>query len=143
MVLELLKWKASVRATGSTGESALSMACYKGHLETARVLLQQPGGAGVNTANDDGITPLMMACMGGHLEVARLLLDHHASKSAVTIDGSTAFMFITEEHEDFEELRDLMEPEESEDDVEESEGQNESEQEEPGSQSEDGLGSDE
>lgn len=60
-------------------ESALTLACYKGHLEMVKHLLE----AGSQAANkehrvEEMHTALMEASMDGHVEVARLLLDNGA-----------------------------------------------------------------
>nr|XP_056713374.1 ankyrin repeat domain-containing protein 17 [Euleptes europaea] len=57
-------------------ESALTLACYKGHLEMVRFLLE--AGADQEHKTDEMHTALMEACMDGHVEVARLLLDSGA-----------------------------------------------------------------
>jgi ankyrin repeat domain-containing protein 17 len=54
-------------------ESALTLACYKGHLEMVRFLLE--AGADQEHKTDEMHTALMEASMDGHVEVARLLLD--------------------------------------------------------------------
>ncbi|GFY72014.1 ankyrin repeat and KH domain-containing protein 1 [Trichonephila inaurata madagascariensis] len=57
-------------------ESALTLACYKGHLEMVRFLLE--AGADREHKTDEMHTALMEASMDGHVEVARLLLDSGA-----------------------------------------------------------------
>ncbi|XP_038061254.1 ankyrin repeat domain-containing protein 17-like isoform X2 [Patiria miniata] len=57
-------------------ESALTLACYKGHLEMVQFLLE--AGADHEHKTDEMHTALMEASMDGHVEVARLLLDHGA-----------------------------------------------------------------
>ncbi|XP_006891291.1 PREDICTED: ankyrin repeat and KH domain-containing protein 1 [Elephantulus edwardii] len=57
-------------------ESALTLACYKGHLDMVRFLLA--AGADQEHKTDEMHTALMEACMDGHVEVARLLLDSGA-----------------------------------------------------------------
>ena len=53
-------------------ESALTLACYKGHLDMVRYLLE--AGADQEHKTDEMHTALMEASMDGHVEVARLLL---------------------------------------------------------------------
>lgn len=57
-------------------ESALTLACYKGHLDMVRFLLA--AGADREHKTDEMHTALMEASMDGHVEVARLLLDSGA-----------------------------------------------------------------
>lgn len=57
-------------------ESALTLACYKGHVDMVFFLLEQ--GADQEHKTDEMHTALMEASMDGHVEVARLLLDHGA-----------------------------------------------------------------
>uniref|UniRef100_A0A8D0GUT8 Ankyrin repeat domain-containing protein 17 n=1 Tax=Sphenodon punctatus TaxID=8508 RepID=A0A8D0GUT8_SPHPU len=57
-------------------ESALTLACYKGHLEMVRFLLE--AGTDQEHKTDEMHTALMEACMDGHVEVARLLLNSGA-----------------------------------------------------------------
>lgn len=57
-------------------ETALTLACYKGHLEMARFLLD--AGADQEHKTDEMHTALMEASMDGHVEVAELLLDSGA-----------------------------------------------------------------
>lgn len=57
-------------------ESALTLACYKGHLDMVRFLLL--AGADQEHKTDEMHTALMEASMDGHVEVARLLLDSGA-----------------------------------------------------------------
>ena len=64
-------------------ESALTLACYKGHLEMVRFLLE--AGADQEHKTDEMHTALMEASMDGHVEVARLLLDSGAQVSIIRI----------------------------------------------------------
>lgn len=63
-------------------ESALTLACYKGHLEMVRFLLA--AGADQEHKTDEMHTALMEASMDGHVEVARLLLDSGAQVNMPT-----------------------------------------------------------
>ena len=60
-------------------------ACQKGHVETARLLLEK--GAAVDARTKKGGTALMLACKTGHVEAARLLLEKGADRSLPTPDG--------------------------------------------------------
>ncbi|CAG9579611.1 unnamed protein product [Danaus chrysippus] len=63
-------------------ESALTLACYKGHLDMVRFLLA--AGADREHKTDEMHTALMEASMDGHVEVARLLLDSGAQVNMPT-----------------------------------------------------------
>ncbi|CAG0896138.1 unnamed protein product [Cyprideis torosa] len=54
-------------------ESALTLACYKGHLQMVKFLLEN----GANLS-EEMHTGLMEASMDGHVEVVKVLLDHGA-----------------------------------------------------------------
>lgn len=63
-------------------ESALTLACYKGHLDMVRFLLE--AGADQEHKTDEMHTALMEASMDGHVEVAKLLLDSGAQVNMPT-----------------------------------------------------------
>ena len=52
----------------------LLIACQKGHVDAARLLLDN--GADVDRATEDGATPLHMARSQGHAAVGALLEEH-------------------------------------------------------------------
>ena len=63
----------------------LRIACQEGHIDKARLLLDQ--GAEVDGATDDGVTPLIAACWRGHVDAALLLLDNGAEVNRAMNDG--------------------------------------------------------
>ncbi len=72
------------------GDSLIMLACYHGHLDTARILLG--AGADPNVANDQGQTPLAGVAYKGYLEIAQLLLEHGAHVEGASPDGKTPLM---------------------------------------------------
>lgn len=79
----LLKHGAGINThSNEFKESALTLACYKGHLDMVRFLLA--AGADREHKTDEMHTALMEASMDGHVEVARLLLDSGAQVSSVS-----------------------------------------------------------
>ncbi|CAG8004622.1 unnamed protein product [Penicillium salamii] len=71
----------------SLGWTVLTVACYRGDLETTQALLD--AGANVNTVDDDGWTPLHFASAGGHTDLAKLLLTAGADTSPSAKTGLT------------------------------------------------------
>ena len=71
------------------GWTPLHYACWKGHLEVARFLLDS--GATLHAIDKKGRTPLHHACQKGQLEVARFFLDSGATLHAPNNDGDTPF----------------------------------------------------
>ena len=71
------------------GWTPLHRACYHGHLEIIRALLD--AGAKPNEAKTRGTgqSPLIFACQKGRVEAARMLLDAGAEIDAVDNDGHT------------------------------------------------------
>jgi hypothetical protein len=73
------------------GDSLLMLACYHGHPDTARVLLEH--GADPEIINDAGQAPLHGAAFKGDLGTATLLLDHGARPDTAGPSGKTALLF--------------------------------------------------
>merc|ERR1711939_89516 len=74
------------RATGN-GWTPLYIACWRGHVDAARLLLDND--AAVDRPNKNGATPLYIACQNGHDAVATLLLDKGAAVDRAREDGWT------------------------------------------------------
>ena len=64
---------AEVDLVDKKGQTPLHVACFKGHVDAARLLLDK--GADIDRVNKRGETPLYAACSKGHVDAARLLLD--------------------------------------------------------------------
>lgn len=68
--------------------SAIQYACFYGHLEVTKVLLEH--GANVHDkTNKSLVSCLHRACQKGYIEISELLLDYGANKNAKDIDGNT------------------------------------------------------
>lgn len=79
--------KIDVEPRNAQDESPLMLACLKGQLDVAMLLISK--GADVNKP---GWAPLHYASTHGHLDVMRLLLEHHAYIDASSPNGTTPLM---------------------------------------------------
>ena len=77
---------AEVDKANENCQTPLYIACQNGHVDTARLLLDN--GAEVDKANENGVTPLYIACEKGHIDVARLLLEKGANVDKAKKDGA-------------------------------------------------------
>ncbi len=86
---ELARDPRLAHAYSTDGFTALGLASFFGHRESAEVLLA--AGARVNDAsrNPMRVAPLHSALAGGHIEVVELLLDAGADVNVVQADGYT------------------------------------------------------
>ena len=76
-----------INARDNVGLTPLHWACYNGHIETAKTLLDH--GAKVNVKNDCGQTSLHFASRYGYTETAKILLDHGAKVNVKNNCGDT------------------------------------------------------
>ena len=67
------------------GATPLHSAVMNGHIEIARLLLQN--GADVNAKDNDGYTPLHWAAFQGHIDILHLLVENGADLEAQENDG--------------------------------------------------------
>ena len=71
---------AAANKANENGATPLYIACDKGHVDAARLLLER--GAKIDETSIfngmEGVTPLHIASYGGHIEVVRLLLERGA-----------------------------------------------------------------
>ena len=88
----LLQGGASAGAPDGGGASALYIACYKGLLECARLLVEAGAAVNQSEANAEGCTPLFKACQEGHLEIVRLLLEAGAAIDQTNNSGVTPLL---------------------------------------------------
>ena len=79
--------RVMLHQAANDGCTPLFMACQKGHLKIAALLVDK--GAKIDQAKNDGATPLFIACQQGHLKVAALLVDKGAKIDQAMNDGST------------------------------------------------------
>ena len=84
----LLKRRARINTRNRNGETALSLAAYKGKLPFVKRLVE--AGADVNLY---GWPPLIYASFNGHAAVVDYLLKKGAEVNATTDNGSTALLF--------------------------------------------------
>lgn len=84
----LLKRRARLNTRNRNGETALSLAAYRGNLPFVQRLVH--AGADVNFY---GWPPLVYAAFNGHAAVVDYLLKMGAEVNATTANGSTALLF--------------------------------------------------
>jgi ankyrin repeat protein len=84
----LLQRRARINTRNRNGETALSLAAYRGKLYFVQRLVDS--GADVNLY---GWPPLIYAAFNGHTAVAEYLLKKGAEVNATTENGSTALLF--------------------------------------------------
>ncbi|KAJ5663271.1 hypothetical protein N7507_004002 [Penicillium longicatenatum] len=65
--------KNEIDKRANSGFTALGIACYRGHLEIAKIMLQ--AGADMTIPTVDGSTPIFTAARNGHIEVVQLLIN--------------------------------------------------------------------
>ena len=79
--------KINVNVRNVHGETALMLACLKGHLALAKLLISKQA-----DINQPGWTPLHYAATGGHVELIQLLLEESANIDAESPNGTTPLM---------------------------------------------------
>lgn len=67
------------------GMTLLSLSCYNGHVECARVLIER--GADIDSGDDSQWTALHYAVYGDHVECTRLLLECGANRDIADCRG--------------------------------------------------------
>ena len=79
--------KTHVNVRNAHGETALMLACLKGHVTLVKLLISRDA-----DINHPGWTPLHYAATGGHVELIRLLLEENAYIDAESPNGTTPLM---------------------------------------------------
>ena len=79
--------KINLNLRNKHGETALMLACIKGNLALARLLIKRDA-----DINHPGWTALHYAASGGHTDIIRLLLDESAYIDAESPNGTTPLM---------------------------------------------------
>ncbi len=84
----LLKQRARINTRNRNGETALSLAAFRGKLAFVQRLVD--AGADINLY---GWPPLIYAAFNGHADVADFLIKRGADVNATTANGSSALLF--------------------------------------------------
>jgi ankyrin repeat protein len=79
--------KINLNVRNAHGETALMLACLKGHLALAKLLISKQA-----DINQPGWTPLHYAATGGHVELIQFLLEESAYIDAESPNGTTPLM---------------------------------------------------
>ena len=79
--------KIDVNVRNAHGETALMLACLKGHVALAKLLISKQA-----DVNQPGWTPLHYAATGGHVELIQILLEESAYIDAESPNGTTPLM---------------------------------------------------
>lgn len=80
------------KTVNKDGFSPLTLACYKGNNEVAKLLIES--GCDINQKSGMG-TPLMAAVVKGNVEIVSLLLNKKAEVNSVDDNGTTALLYAT------------------------------------------------
>ena len=78
------------------GITPLMIACYKGHLEFAKVVIKADKST-VNQTDFDGISALTVASFNGHTEIVRLLLENGSNPNMTDNNGGSSLMDASQE----------------------------------------------
>ena len=79
---------ANVNSTTKSNSTALRAACFDGHFEIVKFLVENS--ADIEIANRHGHTCLMIACYKGHLQIAKYLISKGADLNRKSVKGNTA-----------------------------------------------------
>ena len=88
-IQEILLTRKDLVNFENQGFTPLYIACFKGKLEVAEMLIKN--GAVIDKATTtDGATPLLIACFKGHKEIVNILIQSGADVNKADKDGNTA-----------------------------------------------------
>lgn len=90
----LLEHGADVERRRNDGATALFMACARGHVQLAELLLSR-GPVTVHMLREDGSSPVFAAARAGHADCCQLLLAGGASANLPRHDGATPLLIAT------------------------------------------------
>lgn len=93
---ELLASGATVDAINADGYTPLGLACYFGHLEEARLLLERGADPNVISTNDLAVMPIHSALSGGNKEIVALLIARGAEVDEPTGSDWTPLHYVAE-----------------------------------------------
>ena len=103
----LLDAGADARWKDLFGRSAITMACWGGHLSVVEMLLNHDNGL-LEIADQLGGTPLIVAIGTQHFEIVRYLLDRGANALATMTDGLTTLLYACQSAAGMDILRRLL-----------------------------------
>jgi ankyrin repeat protein len=79
----------AARSVSADGGTALHFACFFGHPESARLLVEAGAPLDAVAPAFGAVQPLHSAAAGGKVEIVRLLLEHGADPNATQAGGTT------------------------------------------------------
>lgn len=93
---ELLGLGSEVNGINVDGYTPLGLACFFGHLEEARLLLDHGADPNAISTNEMTVMPIHSALAGGHKEIVRLLLERGAEPDEPTGSDWTPLHYVAE-----------------------------------------------
>jgi len=87
---------AEINAPNADGFSALGLACYFGHLEEAKLLLDRGADPNIISANPMAYLPIHSALGGGHKEIVALLIMRGAEVDEPSGSDWTPLHYVAE-----------------------------------------------
>ncbi len=106
-VWDLLDKGADINTSNSLGETALHLAAFGGHSETAELLLEKR--ANINAVDKGGNTALLLACYFKQIDVISVLVEKGADVGVTNKNGVTALWYLVRLAEKNKDLLKVME----------------------------------